>query len=392
MLLIFEAHPVPYHAPVFRVLQQDFDVPVHVIYGSDFSLTGYLDKGFATRLSWDQSLLEGYSSQFLSRVSEGGAKNYDEVRPWGMTRAADSHPGSAVLSIGYYARYDLSGIGYAIRRGLPLLFRGETNDETHARWPIYNLMRTLYLRRLYARCSGMLYIGQRSKEHFQRYGAPADKLFFSPYCIDENHFEASPQVAAQNRIEVRKSLGVSEDTKVILFSGKLSKKKGVDLLAAAIRSMPEETKKRLHLLLVGDGPLREQLESQCSSSPAISTSFVGFQNQDTLASYYQAADMLVLPSRERETWGVVVNEALLNGLPCIVSDRVGCHLDLVKPGVTGEVCPANNVGGLSLAIQRLLARLPSASISADCREQAGQYSVSAAAEGIAKAWRSLPNH
>ena len=389
MLLIFEAHPVPYHAPVFRALQQDFDVPVHVIYGSDFSLTGYLDQGFATQLSWDQTLLDGYSSQFLSRVSEGGAKNYDEVRPWGMTRAADAHPVSAVLSIGYYARYDLSGIGYAIRRGLPLLFRGETNDETHDRWPIYNLMRTLYLRRLYARCSGMLYIGQRSKEHFQRYGAPSEKLFFSPYCIDEKYFESSPALAVQNRAQVRKSLGVTDDTKVILFSGKLSKKKGVDLLAGAIRSLTEDSRNRLHLLLVGDGPLRAQVEQQISMSPAISASFAGFQNQDMLPSFYQAADLLVLPSRERETWGVVGNEALLNGLPCIVSDRVGCYPDLVKSGVTGEVYPSNNVPELAHSIQTLLARVPSASISADCRELASRYSVSAAAEGIAKAWRSL---
>jgi len=141
---------------------------------------------------------------------------------------------------------------------------------------------------------------------------------------------------------------------------------------------------------VGDGPLRAQVEQQLAARPAVSASFVGFQNQDTLASYYQAADLLVLPSRERETWGVVVNEALLNGLPCIVSDRVGCHPDLIKPGVTGEVCPAHDVQGLAQSIQTLFDRVPSASISADCRELAGRYSVSAAAEGIAKAWHSLP--
>jgi glycosyltransferase involved in cell wall biosynthesis len=164
----------------------------------------------------------------------------------------------------------------------------------------------------------------------------------------------------------------------------------VDLLAAAICSLPEAARKRLHLLFVGDGPLRAQVEQQLAASPAVSASFAGFQNQDTLASYYQAADLLVLPSRERETWGVVVNEALLNGLPCIVSDRVGCHPDLIKPGVTGEVCPANDVQGLAQSLQSLLTRVPSASTSEHCRELAARYSVSAAAEGIAKAWRSLP--
>jgi len=390
VLLIFEAHPVPYHAPVFRTLQQDFDVPVHVIYGSDFSMVGYMDKGFATHLSWDHTLLEGYSSQFLSRVAEGGARNYDEVRPWGMTRAADAHPATAVLSIGYYAKYDLSGIAYALRRQLPLLFRGETNDEAHTRNPIFNTLRTVYLRQLYSRCAAMLYIGQRSKEHFQCFGAPNEKLFFSPYCIDERHFGTTPATLTDNRIEVRQKLGIPNDAIVVLFSGKLSAKKGVDLLIAAIRLLPEIWQSRVHLLLVGDGPLRNELLNQTLTKPELSSSFVGFQNQDALSAYYDASDVLVLPSRERETWGVVVNEALINGLPCIVSDRVGCQPDLVHSGLTGEVFPAGNATALSQAIESLVPRLPSPLISSQCRDQARKYSVRSAAEGIAKAWHSLP--
>src|SRR5262249_21925258 len=46
---------------------------------------------------------------------------------------------------------------------------------------------------------------------------------------------------------------------------------------------------------------------------------------------YVAADCLVLPSDTRETWGLVVNEALASGLPCIVSDACGCAEDLIDP-------------------------------------------------------------
>lgn len=389
MLLIFEAHPVPYHAPVFRTLQQDFDVPVHVIYGSDFSMVGYMDKGFATHLCWDHTLLEGYSSQFLSRVAEGGARNYDEVRPWGMSHAADAHPATAVLSIGYYAKYDLSGIAYALRRRLPLLFRGETNDAAHSRRPIFDALRSIYLQQLYARCAAMLYIGRRSKEHFQRFGAPEEKLFFSPYCIDEHHFESAPETVERNRMAVRQNLGIPRDAIVLLFSGKLSEKKGVNLIFTAVRQLPEALQSHIHLLLVGDGPLRNDLLNQSLTPPKLSASFVGFQNQDALSAYYNAADLLVLPSRERETWGVVVNEALINGLPCIVSDRVGCQPDLVHSGLTGEVFPAGNAASLSQAIESLVPRLPSPLISSQCRAQARKYSVRAAAEGIANAWHSL---
>ncbi len=61
----------------------------------------------------------------------------------------------------------------------------------------------------------------------------------------------------------------------------------------------------------------------------------GFVNQQELPSWYAAADTLVLPSDSRETWGLVVNEAMAAGLPVVVSDAAGCSLDLVREGENG---------------------------------------------------------
>lgn len=389
MLLIFEAHPVPYHAPVFRSLANDYGVPVHVIYGSDFSISGYMDTGFATQLSWGDSLLEGYSHSFVSRVAEGGAMRFEEVRGRGLTRVADQWPGQAVLSIGYYARFDLAGLAYSVRRGLPLMFRGETNDQAHERPWWRNLLRTLYLRRLYARCSAMLYIGERSKQHYLRYGARPEQLFFSPYCVVDEAFTTPPPAKAAARADIRRSLGMAEEALVLIFSGKLTSKKGVDLIPAAVRRLPEPVRRRLHLLFLGDGPLRSQLEQDCAAGPIVPASFVGFQNQHQLASYYHAADLLCLPSRERETWGLVINEALLSGLPCIVSDRVGCQPDLIFPGETGEVFAAGEVAALSQAIERLSQYTDQPGLANRCQSLAAHYSVQNAAQGIAQAWATL---
>jgi glycosyltransferase involved in cell wall biosynthesis len=389
VLLIFEAHPVPYHAPVFRAVAQDHGVPLHVMYGSDFSITGYLDAGFSTQLSWGEALVKGYSHSFLSRAAEGGAMRFEEVRGRGLTQAADQWPAQAVLSIGYYARFDLAGLAYCVRRGLPLMFRGETNDQAHDRPWWRNLLRTLYLRRLYARCSAMLYIGERSKQHYLRYGARPEQLFFSPYCVVDEAFSAAPPVKARARAEVRKSLGIADDARVLIFSGKLTHKKGVDLIPAAVRLLPPPLRSRLHLLFLGDGPLRSQLAQDCAAEPRVPASFVGFQSQRQLASYYHAADLLCLPSRERETWGLVINEALLSGLPCIVSDRVGCQPDLIFPGETGEVFAAGEVAALSQAIERLSHYTDQPGLANRCQSLAAHYSVQNAAQGIAQAWDKI---
>ena len=64
--------------------------------------------------------------------------------------------------------------------------------------------------------------------------------------------------------------------------------------------------------------------------------FLGFRNQSELPALYAAADVLCLPS-VRETFGLVVSEAMHAGLPVVCSDRVGCTEDLVLPGQTGAV-------------------------------------------------------
>ncbi len=61
-------------------------------------------------------------------------------------------------------------------------------------------------------------------------------------------------------------------------------------------------------------------------------SFAGFLNQTQVSNAYVAADCLVLPSDYDETWGLVVNEAMASGLPCIISDRCGCAPDLGNAG------------------------------------------------------------
>ena len=66
-------------------------------------------------------------------------------------------------------------------------------------------------------------------------------------------------------------------------------------------------------------------------------SFVGFLNQSEISRAYVAADCLVLPSDANETWGLVVNEAMASGLPCIVSNACGCAEDLVEP-IRPDLC------------------------------------------------------
>src|SRR5439155_25714157 len=84
--------------------------------------------------------------------------------------------------------------------------------------------------------------------------------------------------------------------------------------------------------------------------------FAGVLSQSEIARASLAADAPVLPSDGEETWGLVVNEAMRCGRPCLVSDRVGCGPDLVVTGKTGFVFPLGDVEALIAQMVECAAR------------------------------------
>jgi glycosyltransferase involved in cell wall biosynthesis len=289
--------------------------------------------------------------------------------------------------MGYHHPFDRAGLHWSLAQKIPQLFRAETNDYASDRSFMKRFVRDLLLRRLYRRSAAFCYIGQHSKGHYQRLGVPESRLFFSPYCVDETPFQLDDnQQFASLRADTRARMSIPENAHVLIYSGKLSERKGVDLIPKAVEALPESLRNNLHIIFLGDGTLRAHLETACSG---IHAHFTGFQNQFALSAFYYAADALILPSRRSETWGLVVNEAMLHGLPCLVSDRVGCQPDLVLPGLTGEVFVSNNLQSLTQALNKLLSRLPDQTMALQCRQLARLYSATAAAKGVAQAWDSI---
>ena len=90
-----------------------------------------------------------------------------------------------------------------------------------------------------------------------------------------------------------------------------------------------------HLVLLGDGPLRPEIEALVAKLDLQNCVHLpGFRQYDQLPAYYGLAGAFVHASTT-EQWGLVVNEAMASGLPVIVSNRCGCAADLVQEGVNG---------------------------------------------------------
>jgi glycosyltransferase involved in cell wall biosynthesis len=381
MLIVIASHPVQYHVPVWRECVNQ-GLPIHVIYGSDFSVVGAKDEGFGVSVKWDRDLTSGYPHSFLEKVETGGAKKYSDVRSDGLLYMVKSLNPTAMMVLGYASPFDRAVRAVGEKLSLPMIFRGETTDLTPRSW-LKSWVRSLHLRRVYRRFSALNYIGACSKQHFKRLGVSDKKLFFSPYCVDAHNFELDSSASAVLRTKSRSDYGAQGDDVVIIFSGKLIPLKAPDMLLLALASLPVELRSKIILAFLGDGEMRSALE-QSAASLKLRTVFLGFQNQSKLSSFYHGADVLALPTKTSETWGLVVNEALLHGLPVLVSNTVSSAYDLIKEN-TGEIFERGNQADLNAKLLRLIQRLPELKRE-DCMRVVADYSVNRSARGIFEAY------
>lgn len=137
---------------------------------------------------------------------------------------------------------------------------------------------------------------------------------------------------------------VAEGEKIV-FVGRLKEQKGVHILLQALRDIDEE------LLVVGDGPERERLES-LAEDLGVTAEFVGWVEPDSVSEYLQQGKAFVLPSVTGEGLPNALLEAYAHGLPVVATDTGGTA-DAIIDGETGFVVDPGSVPDLADAIEKL---------------------------------------
>jgi len=348
------SHPIQYQAPLLRLLAQEPQVHLKVFFGTN-TAEGFRDSGFGTAVKWDVPLLEGYDHEFLPGLA---SREVTSIRPlnWGIGRRLRQGAFDVLWVHGYTRLVSLSAIFAAKRLGIKVMVRDEANGGTPGRSMARNAATRLFYAMLAQLADAFLAIGTLNCEYYRRLGIPADRIFSVPYAVNNAFFRERAIDAGRRREEFRRELGLMAGRPVILFAGKLVPRKGPMLLAEAYKQLSRDgcSEPKPYLLFAGDGELREAIEQMAVDLDRRSMRVLGFTNQTQLPALYDLCDLFVLPS-VYEPWGLVVNEVMNAGRPVIVSDRVGCWPDLVKPDVNGGVFPAGNAQALAGVMARVLA-------------------------------------
>lgn len=181
----------------------------------------------------------------------------------------------------------------------------------------------------------VLSIGRHTHANLLRSGVPSSKIIPFAYFLS-----AMPSSDLGNSVAKFPQFA---------FVGNLIRRKGVDILLAAMRQLAD---REWLLHIIGGGPERRHLQSMVDRSIAPKVSWLGVQAGREAFGVMRKSDCVIVPSRF-DGWGAVVSEALQQGTPVICSDSCGSS-ELVKSSGVGAVFLSGNVDSLAQALARQL--------------------------------------
>jgi glycosyltransferase involved in cell wall biosynthesis len=270
----------------------------------------------------------------------------------------DARPDIVVLSHGWVGAFPFASVA-AWLAGIPKCFSIQqllTPPLPRVEGRSFNALRQLIggrARRLMGwRVSASFYnkiicVSNAVRESLVRdYRFPASKMITIYNCVSVSEF--SPDEHA--RATLRNRLGVGQDEFLLVCAARLSEIKRIDIL---LQAMARVLRDNLHCkcVIVGDGPLREQLLEQAREMGLSDhVFFEGFR--EDVRPYLQAGSAFVLTSLA-EGLSLAVLEAMACGLPCVVTD-VGGNSEAVSHDVNGLVVPPGSMDAVAEAISYLV--------------------------------------
>ncbi len=228
--------------------------------------------------------------------------------------------------------------------GKKIVVSTESTVAEHARSPIKEFIKSLIIKSAH----GFICFGTTSEDYILKLGAKKDQILENKSAVvDDKSILERFQLAKLNNLRIPEITTKHN----FIFVGRLVEVKNLPLLFKAF----ENIKKYLNqandwgLVILGDGDLKDELRSSNSHIPDVY--FLPSVNWIEVPDYFAVSSVLVLPSKS-EAWGLVLNEAMICGLPVIVSDQCGSAKDLVKEN--GIIFQSENLKALQNAMEFMI--------------------------------------
>lgn len=342
--------PSPYRVKFFNEL------------GKYCDLTVLFEKGESSERdeTWEDYHFENFKGIILSGKSvdvdkafSPGILKYIHKRKYDFIIIANTITPTGILAIFYmkifHVKYYLEGDG-AIVKTEPYLKK---------------MFKTCLMRK----AKGYFSTSKSLDIYYKKYGANEEKIFRYPFSSVLEINVKKEILTKEEKIEVRRKIGIQEEN-VVLCVGQFIYRKGFDVILREWNKIDSQA----GLYIVGGEACEDYIEI-VKAKQLRNVHFVTFKGEKELQRFYDAADVFVLPTRE-DIWGLVVNEAMANGLPVITTDRCVSGMEMVEDGSNGYIVPVEDGISLIERIDRILQDVTLKEImSRNALETAREYTI-----------------
>ena len=233
-----------------------------------------------------------------------------------------------------------AALTYAKKRKIPVIATYHTHFISYAKYYYLEILEPflwLYTKGFYNNCNKVLVPSKSILSELRQHGLK--RLEYLPHGVDTQAFNRS-----YRSIKWRKGYGIDNKI-VLLYVGRLVWEKDLEVLADTYAKF--ESNRSLSFVIVGDGPIRQDLEKLMPKAI-----FTGKLIGKELSTAYASSDIFVFPSTT-ETFGNVILEAMISGLPCVAANKGGSK-SAIKNNVTGLLAKPHDCKDFTKKVKYLI--------------------------------------
>lgn len=290
----------------------------------------------------DESWKNFSADKFRYRVLKGIKLGVAEAFCPGVKKHLKKNEYDAVIIANYTTPTGWLALRYLKKKKIPFFIEGDGGIAKSGKGVKERLKR-----RLLRGATGYFSTGKEHDNYYITYGVPEDKIYRYPFTSLFGIDILKEPLVEETKLRLKNELGIKEE-KMILAVGQFIHRKGFDVLLSSAKALSKD----IGVYFVGGKPTEEYVQF-CENNGLNNIHFIGFKKTAELKKYYCAADVFVHPTRE-DIWGLVINEAMAQGLPVVTTDKCVAGLELVKNGKNGYVVPVEDEQALTQAIIKVL--------------------------------------
>lgn len=301
-MLILSVFPAPYRTKLFQRFKEFYDIDVFFERDNDDNRTAewFVNEGF--------TILNTKEAQRQYRKAVAHIRKYDLVALYDYTS-----PRSILLII----------LCILLRKQFVVNCDGVILGKKN------NKINDMIKKTLLPHAAACFASGQYAKQYFLSYGVREDKIHTHHFTTLEEKDILDKPISREEKNDIRSRFGIPEEGIIYIAVGRFIALKNYKWL---LQGWPNE--RQFYLLLIGGGDEKKEYEEIVKERSLENVRIYEYMPKEEILSYLKAADYFIHPTTY-DAWGLVINEALSQGIPCLVSNKCVAGLELIKDGYNG---------------------------------------------------------